>query len=262
MDIRLDGRTAFAATGGRPFDPTLPAVVFIHGSGLDHSVWALHSRWFAYHGRTVLALDLPGHGRSDGETLPTIAAMADWVAAVIAAAGLAQAALVGHSMGALVALEAAARHPKRVRALGLVGAAAAIPVHPDLLAASAANDHAAIDMVAIWGHGQHAGLGGSRAPGLWMLGGAIRVLERAKPGVLGTDLAACDSYRDGTQAAAKVTQPTALVLGERDLMTPLKAGRALAALIPSSRTVTLPGAGHMLMAEHPDAVLKALAGTV
>jgi len=262
MDIRLDGRTAFAATGGRPFDPTLPAVVFIHGSGLDHSVWALHSRWFAYHGRAVLVLDLPGHGRSDGKPLPSIAAMADWVAALIAAAGATRAALVGHSMGALVALEAAARHPDRVRALGLVGAAAAIPVHPDLLAAGAANDHAAIDMVAIWGHGQHAGLGGSRAPGLWMLGGAIRVLERAEPGVLGTDLAACDAYRDGNHAAAKITQPTVLVLGERDQMTPLKAGRALAAQIPSSRTVTLPGAGHMLMAECPDAVLKALAETV
>jgi len=262
MELRLDGHNAFAATGGRSFDSALPAVVFIHGSGLDHSVWALHSRWFAHHGRAVLAIDLPGHGHSDGPPLTSIAAMADWVVALITAAGLSQAALVGHSMGSLVALDAAARHPGRVRALGLIGAAAAIPVHPDLLAAAAANDHAAIDMVAIWGHGQHAGLGGSRAPGLWMLGGAIRVLERAAPGVLGTDLAACNAYHDGAAAAAKLTQPAVLVLGERDLMTPLKAGRALAAAIPSSRTVTLPGAGHMLMAEYPDEVLKALAGTV
>jgi len=262
MQLRIDGHTAFAATGGRPFDPALPAVVFVHGSGLDHSVWALHSRWFAHHGRSVLAVDLPGHGRSDGPPPPSIAAMADWVAAAIVAVGVEQAAIVGHSMGSLVAIEAAARHPGKVRSLGLVGAAAAIPVHPDLLAAAAANDHAAIDMVAIWGHGQHAGLGGSRAPGLWMLGGAVRVLERARPGVLSNDLAACNAYQDGAAAAAKITQPTALVLGERDLMTPLKAGKALATAIAGSRTVTLPGAGHMLMAEHPDEVLKALASVV
>jgi pimeloyl-ACP methyl ester carboxylesterase len=260
--MRIDHHNAFAATGGRPFDPALPAVVFIHGSGLDHSVWALHSRWFAFHGRSVLAVDLPGHGHSDGAPLPTIAAMADWVAALIAEAGLTQAAVVGHSMGSLVALETAARHPERVRALGLVAAAAAIPVHPDLLAAGRANDHAAIDMVAIWGHGQRAGLGGSQAPGLWMLGGAIRVLERAKPGVLGSDLAACDAYRDGVAAAARIKAPTVLVLGGRDQMTPLKAGRALAESIAGSRSVILPDAGHMLMAERPDEVLEALAGTV
>src|SRR5471030_2767010 len=114
MQLTVNGIEAFAATGGQPFDPKLPAVVFLHGAGFDHSAWALHSRWFAHHGFGVLAPDLPGHGRSGGAPLPTIADMADWTAALLDAAGVAKAKLVGHSIGSLVALETAARHPARV----------------------------------------------------------------------------------------------------------------------------------------------------
>jgi pimeloyl-ACP methyl ester carboxylesterase len=258
MLLDVDGATAYAATGGRAFDPALPAAVFLHGAGLDHTVWALLARWFAHRGFAVLAPDLPGHGRSQGEPLASIAEMADWTAALIAAAGAGKATVIGHSMGALIALETAARHAGRVAALGLVGAAAAIPVARDLLGAAQADDHAAIDMVDIWGHGFRAGLGGSLAPGLWMLGGGMRLLERARPGVLSTDLAACNAYGGGLAAAARVTVPTVLVLGERDLMTPARAGQELAAALPSARVVVLKGAGHMLMSERPDEVLAAL----
>jgi pimeloyl-ACP methyl ester carboxylesterase len=133
-----------------------------------------------------------------------------------------------------------------------------MPVTRELLDAAAANDHAAIDMVAIWGYGSRAGIGGSLAPGLWMMGGGVRLLERATPGVLFSDLAACNDYRDGLACAAKVKVPAILVLGERDLMAPAKAGRALAAALPNARVVTLAGAGHMLMNERPDEVLNAL----
>src|SRR6267154_5347897 len=186
MQLSVNGFGTFVATGGRPFDPSLPAVVMLHGAGFDHSTWALHSRWFAHRGYAVLAPDLPGHGRSDGEPLASIAAMADWITALIAAAGAGKATIVGHSMGSLVALETAARHPDRAAAIGLIGTAAAMPVSRDLLAAAEANDHAAIDMLRIWGYGFRAGLGGSLAPGLWMLGGAVRLLMRARPGVLFT----------------------------------------------------------------------------
>jgi pimeloyl-ACP methyl ester carboxylesterase len=259
MLLRVDDIEIFAGNGGRPFDAALPLAIFLHGAGLDHSVWAMHSRWFAHHGWTVLAPDLPGHGRSGGTALTSIEDMADWTARLIDASGAQAAKLVGHSMGSLVALEAAARHPQRVTGLGLIGAAAAIPVSRDLLAAAEAGSHAAIDMVAIWGHGFRAGLGGSLAPGLWMLAGAERTLERARPGVLFADLAACNGYKSGLAAAAKVSVPAAVVLGERDLMTPLKAGRTLAAALRGARVTELPGAGHMLMAEHPDEVLKAIA---
>jgi pimeloyl-ACP methyl ester carboxylesterase len=260
MNLSVNGIDAFAATGGREFDSRLPTVVLIHGAGFDHSAWALQSRWFAHHGFSVLVPDLPGHGRSAGPALRSIAEMADWTAALLDAARAKRAHLIGHSMGSLIALETAARHPEKVSVLGLIGTAATMTVGPDLLKAAEANDQAAIDMVSIWGLGFNAELGGSLAPGLWMHGGAQRVLQHCTPGVLFSDLDACNSYQDALAAAAKVTVPTAIILGERDMMTPAKAGKALAAAIANSRTVVLPGAGHMLMAERPDELLAAIKG--
>ena len=258
MQLSVNGIDTFVATGGRPFDPSLPAVVMLHGAGFDHSTWALHSRWFAHHGYTVLAPDLPGHGRSSGQPLPTIADMADWTAALLDAAGAPKAKLVGHSMGSLIALETSARHPDKVSGLSLIGTAATMTVGPDLLKAAEANDPDAFDMVSIWGLGFKAELGGSLAPGLWMHQGAQRVLQQTRPGVLFNDLNACNSYQNALAAAAQVKVPATFILGERDMMTPAKAGKTLAAATPNARTVVLPGAGHMMMAEAPDELLAAL----
>jgi pimeloyl-ACP methyl ester carboxylesterase len=258
MLLSVNGHEVFVATGGRNFDAALPAVVFLHGAGFDHSAWALHSRWFAHHGHAVLAPDLPGHGRSAGPALPSIGAMADWTAALLDAAGAKPAHLIGHSMGSLIALEAAARHPGRVAALSLIGTAATMSVGPDLLQVAEANDQAAIDMVSIWGLGAAAELGGSLAPGLWMHGSAQATLSRCPPGVLFNDLSACNAYQDALASAARVTVPTTLVLGERDMMTPAKSGKALAAAMPQARSIVLRGAGHMMMAERPDELLAAL----
>ena len=258
MQLSVNGADVFVATGGRPFDPSLPAVVMLHGAGFDHSTWALHSRWFAHHGYSVLAPDLPAHGHSSGAPLPTIADMADWTAALLNAAGSLKARLVGHSMGSLIALETSARHPTKVSGLSLIGTAAAMTVGPELLKAAEANDPAAIDMVSIWGLGFAAELGGSLAPGLWMHSGAQRVLHQCRPGVLFSDLSACNAYQNALTAAAQVAVPTTVILGERDMMTPAKAGKALAAAVPNARTVILSGAGHMMMAERPDELLAAL----
>ncbi len=262
MRLELDRRQVFAATGGRTHEAKQKLIVFLHGAGMDHSVWALQSRWFAHHGANVLAVDLPGHGGSAGPALADIGALADWTARLIAAVGAARAALVGHSMGALIALETAARRPDVVVGLTLIGAATKMPVHPDLLAAAKANSHVAIDMVSLWGLGARATQGGGKAPGLWMLGGTERLLEKAAPGVLYADLAACNAYQTGAEAAAKAACATTLILGERDLMTPMKAGRALGGLIAGARTIVLPGAGHILMTERPDEVLEALEASV
>ncbi|MCC6948725.1 MAG: alpha/beta hydrolase [Bradyrhizobiaceae bacterium] len=260
MQLVVDGKKVYAATGGREFDPALPLVIFLHGAGFDHTVWALLARWFAHRGSAVLAPDLPGHGRSEGAPLGSIGELADWTAALISAAGASKATLIGHSMGSLIALETAARHPEKVSAIGLIAAAAAMPVNADLLNAAEANDRAAIDMVNLWGHGHRAGLGGSLSPGLWMAGGGARVLERAGEGVLFADLAACNDYRDGMASAARVKAPVALVLGERDQMTPAKRGRELAAALADAQVTILKGAGHMMVSERPDEVLDALRG--
>lgn len=265
MQLRVLGTEVFAAGGGRNFMPGRPLAVLIHGAGMDHTVWALQSRWLAFHGWNVLAVDLPGHGKSAGAALTSIDALAQWTLALIDAAratesqSSALAMLIGHSMGSLVAVRAAAAAPHTISKLVLIGTAAAMPVHKDLLAAAAANDHAAIDMVNLWGHGFDAGLGGSRAPGVWMAGAGERILERAAPGVLHADLAACNAYRDGLADAAKVQASSLLICGEKDQMSPLKSGRALAAAIAGAKLVSLTGAGHMLMAERPYEVLDAIA---
>ena len=241
MQLSVNGADVFVATGGRPFDPSLPAVVMLHGAGFDHSTWALHSRWFAHHGYSVLAPDLPAHGRSSGAPLPTIADMADWTAALLDAAGMPKAKLVGHSMGSLIALETSARHPDKVSSLSLIGTAATMTVGPDLLKAAEFNNPDAIDMVSIWGLGFKAELGGSLAPGLWMHQGAQRVLQQTRPGVLYNDLNACNAYQNALAAAAQVKVPATFILGERDMMTPAKAGKTLAAATPNARTVVAAG---------------------
>lgn len=258
MEICVAGVRVHAGTGGRAFDPELPLVVFLHGAGMDHTVWALPARYFAHRGRAVLAVDLPGHGKSEGQALTSIAAMADWVKALLEALDIGTAALAGHSMGALVALETAARHGGRVRALALLGAAPKMPVHPDLLAAAATDDHAAFDLMTAWGFGPAGQLGGARVPGAWLMGGGERLLERVRPGVLHTDLAACNAYADGIAAAAKVTCPTAVIMGAEDRMTPARSGAKLAAAIAGARAFTIPACGHMMLAEKPDESLDAL----
>jgi len=258
VELAVDGNRVFAATGGRPFDATQPAVVFIHGAGMDHTVWALQARYFAHHGRSVLAVDLPGHGRSGGELLRSIGAMASWLVKLLDAVGLASAAFVGHSMGALIALEAAGSAPARARGLALLGVAARMPVHPDLQSAADGNRRLGPELVTSWGHGPSGHLGGNPAPGLWIMGGSLQLLERAPPGALAADLAACNAYDGAVAAAARVACPTLLLLGGLDRMTPPAKAAPLAEAIKTARTVTLAGAGHMLMSERPDAVIDAL----
>jgi pimeloyl-ACP methyl ester carboxylesterase len=258
MQLSVNGVEAFVATGGKPFDDSLPVVVFLHGAGFDHSTWALHSRWFAHNGYSVLAPDLPGHGRSAGKPLPTITDMANWTAALLDATDSRLAIMIGHSMGSLIALDLAARLENNTPSLYLIGTAATMTVGPDLLKAAEANDPAAIDMVSIWGLGHKAELGGSLAPGLWMHQGAQRVLQRCAPGVLYNDLNACNTYQNALIAAAQIRGPVTYILGERDLMTPAKAGKALADVTANARTIVLRGAGHMMMVEQPDELLAAL----
>ena len=258
MEFRVDGLRVFAATGGRAFDPSLPVTVFVHGAAFDHTVWKLQARYFAWHGGSVLAVDLPGHGLSQGPPRGSIPEMADWLVALLDAAEVGQANLVGHSMGALVALEAAARHDARVRKLALLGAAPAIPVNDLLLSRAAEDDHHALELLTGWGYGRRAHFGGHRMPGLWMTGGGLRTLERASPGVLHTDLIATNGYKGGEAAAAAVVCPVLVVIGARDLMTPAKRGHALARMLAASTTVVIPGAGHIMLDEEPDQTLDAL----
>ncbi len=262
MEIVTSAGRLYASTGGKPFDPAQPTVVFIHGAGMDHTVWALQTRYFAHHGRNVLAVDLPGHGRSAGPGLARIEAMAECVLAALATVGAGRASLVGHSMGALTALAAAARAPDRIAALALLGVAPLMPVHPELLAEAASGAHNAVDLMVTWAIGRQAQRGANEAPGLWLTGAALRLLERADAATLAADLAACDAYRGAAEAAALVTAPTLLLLGDDDRMTPAGKAVAFAREFRDGRSTVLRGAGHMMMLEDPAAVLAALKETV
>ena len=174
MRINVDGRIVFATTGGAPFDPAKPVVIFLHGAGFDRTAWRLQTRFFAHHGHAVVSVDFPDHGWSDGPALTSIAAMADWTAKLIDAIGLESAALVGHSMGALVALDAAARYPEKVRALGLCGVATEMPVHPEMLESAKADTLKVQELMTFWGLGNALHKGGMVTPGLWLrLGGVV-----------------------------------------------------------------------------------------
>jgi pimeloyl-ACP methyl ester carboxylesterase len=260
MRLDVGGREVYAYTGTRPVDPAKPAVVFVHGAASDHSVWLLQSRYFAHHGKGVLAVDLPGHGRSAGPALGSVDAIADWLPRVLDAAGLAQAALVGHSLGALAVLACAARHPARVAKVALLGPAVPMEVSEALLDAAKANDHVAYELINGWSTSAGKQLGGNTVPGMWLLGSAIRLMERTAPGVLHADLVACNAWTGGLEAAAAVRCPSLAVIGARDLMAPPRAAKGLVEALAGVRVVTLPDTGHAMMAEQPDAVLDALRG--
>lgn len=256
--LRVDGHDAYAYTGGKPLDPALPAVVFIHGAEHDHSVWNLQSRYFAHHGFAVLAPDLPGHGRSAGAALGSIGAIADWITALLEAAGFHAAALVGHSMGSLAALECAARYPERITRIALLGTAVPMPVSKGLLDAAKNDEPRAMGMINVWSHSARGQIGGNAVPGSWIYRANVRLMERQAPGVLFNDLNACNEYTTGLEAAGRVQCPALVLSGERDMMTSPKSARGLAKLLRNATEVVLPGAGHNMTAEAPGGALDSL----
>jgi len=252
----------YAYTGGKAFDPAKPTVVFIHGVLNDHSVWILQSRYLAHHGWNVLAIDLPGHCRSGGEPPASVEQASQAIVGLLDAAGVPQAALVGHSFGSLIALETAARAPERVSHLALVGTAFPMRVSPALLESSVSAPMKAIDMVNTFSHSMLAPPPSALGPGTWLYGGSRALMRRVlasnpKVNVFHTGFKACDSYAGGEAAMDKVQCPTLFVLGSADQMTPPKAAQSLVARAHKAKVVQLP-AGHSLMTEAPDGVLQAL----
>ena len=258
MQLSVNGQPVYAYTGGRPHRPEQPAVIMIHGAQNDHSVWILQSRHLGHHGFNVLAVDLPGHGRSAGDPLDSIEALADWVEALMDAAGLARAHLVGHSMGSLIALDLAGRRPQRVRSIALLGTAFPMKVSDALLGAAREDESRAFDMINRWSHLSLNHIPGCPGPGFSVYNQARRLMERQKPGVLHTDFSACNRYEAGLERAAQIACPVLVVIGQQDMMTPPKAARALAQALPEAQVVDIEGSGHALMAEQSDGVLRAL----
>lgn len=266
MDLSTSPRL-YAYTGGKTFDAAKPTIVFLHGAQHDHSVWILQSRYLAHHGYGVLALDLPGHMRSEGPALETVEAMADRVADALRSASVTRMIAVGHSMGSLIALELAKRMPESVRGVALVATAFPMRVAEPLLAATREAPDEAIDMINVWSHSPSiAGFDrkpSNPGPGFSIMWQNLRLMQRIQrrngSSVLPTDFVACSRYAAGLETAAALQCPVLFVLGDSDSMTPPRAAKSLIDACRQPQVVTLPHAGHALMSEHPDGVRAAIA---
>ena len=258
MKFLVQQQPAYVYTGGKNFDATKPSVIFIHGTANDHSVWTLQARYFAHHGWNVLAPDLPGHGKSFGDAKTTIASAADWIIDLLDNGNIARAALVGHSMGSLVALDAALRHPSRVSQIALIGCSVPMPVSDSLMEAAINRPNEAFDMLNIWGHAPLLKWGKSPMPGTSIMMAGARLLAQSNPGVLAKDLAACHAFQMDDAALAAVTAPALVVSGVNDLLTPAKAVKTLVTRLASATMITLPDVGHSMMQESPGGIVDAL----
>ena len=262
MLIPVQGADLYAYTGGKAFDAAKPTVVFIHGVLNDHSVWILQSRYLANHGWNVLAIDLPGHGKSGSKPPESVEEAADAVLALLKAVGVDQAALVGHSFGSLIALEAAARAPAQVSHLAMVGTAYPMKVSPALLDSAVNAPEKAIAMVNTFSHSTLCSPPSALGSGAWLYGGSRALMRRVlasnpQVNVFYTGFKACDSYAGGEQAMPAVHCPTLFLIGKHDQMTPPKSAKALAQHARLAKIVEV-NAGHALMTEAPDEVLFAL----
>lgn len=263
MYLTVNGANTYCYTGGKAFDPAKPTVVFIHGVLHDHSVWILQSRYLAHHGWNVLAVDLPGHCKSGGEAPASVEAAADFIAALLDATGVQQAALVGHSWGSLIALEAASRLQDRVSHLVLVGTAFPMKVSPALIEASLNDPMKAIQMINVFSRSTLAAPPSALGPGTWVYGANTALNRRVlasnpKVNVFHRGFVACDRYAGGEAAIAAITCPVLFLLGAQDQMTPPKAAQGLIQTAQAAgkavQVLKLP-VGHHQMTETPDATL-------
>jgi pimeloyl-ACP methyl ester carboxylesterase len=260
--MQLESKNVGYSSGSGDPAADAPAIFFVHGAGMDHTVWVMPARYFARHGYRVMAIDLPGHGKSDGPALDSIDDMADWLLSLIVAttADASEVVLVGHSMGTLICLSLAARQPELAKKLVLLGTSAPMPVSDVLLNASQDNDHAAIDMANTWSHGQRSLLGASENPGTSNLHMGERLLERVAEDVYFKDFSACNTF--SAEHYPPIATPALIITGDEDKMTPPRAGIAVAEMLQNSQVAHLVGCGHLMFTELPNQVLDAMSAFI
>ena len=258
MKFKVNNKEVYASTGGQPFDKEKPLLIFVHGSGLSHITGVLQTLYFAFHGYSVLAIDLPGHGASEGPPLKSIEDMADWISDVISSVGYEEASLIGHSQGCLVLIECASRYPEKIKSLSIMGGASAIPMNPELLSLAEDGNPKAVELMMDWAHGPGGHFGGHPVPGLHHMNLGGTIVKNGSVKVLGVDFRACDNYKNGLEAAKNVKCPTLNILGDKDKMCPLKEGIRLAQAIDNSEVEIIKNCGHMILLEEADQALAAL----
>ena len=262
MYISLNNTDYYAYTGTHELQDDMDTVVFVHGTSMDHTVWSHQSRYFAYHGYNVLALDLPAHKFSDGELIPSIEGMADWLNQIISINKGKAVHIVGHSMGALIALEAAANysHSAPLKSLSLVGFSYPMAVTPQLMDAAKNHPDKAYSMMTQWSH--TSVIGGEPVPGFWSPGMQMSMMHNSKEGSVYSDLTACNEYEGGEAAFETVSCPILFISGAKDKMAPAKLAKQEADKNELANIVLIPNCGHAIMSESPDGVLDNLIGFI
>ena len=263
MYLQVNHHKTYCYTAGKAFDVAKPTVVFIHGVLNDHSVWNLQSRYLANHGWNVLAIDLPGHCKSEGDAPASVEEAATFIAALLDAADIDKAALVGHSWGSLIALESASKLKERITHLILVGTAFPMKVSGALLDASLNDPMAALKMNNIFSRSTLAAPPSALGPGTWVYGvnmalGRRVLASNTKVNVFHLGYKACNDYANGKTAINQITCPVLFVLGAEDQMTQAKAANLLIETAKTTgktfKVVSLQ-VGHHQMTEAPEETL-------
>jgi pimeloyl-ACP methyl ester carboxylesterase len=262
MILKVRKNNAYISTSGRDINRELPSIIFVHGSGLTHVAFVLQTRYFAFHGFNTIAIDLPGHGLSEGSPLTTIEDMADWISDLLQVLDINQTAYIGHSQGCLIGLEFANRYKEKITSLALVNGSLSMKMNPELLDLALNKDNKAVELMIDWVHGPNGHLGGHPVPGLNHIGMGTQLVTSNNNGALGADFKACDKYTNGLEAAKKINCPSICIIGNYDKMTPKKSGIELSNAIPNSSYEIIPDSGHMSILETASETLNILKGFI
>jgi len=224
-------------------DKQKSTILLIHGSGLNHIVWSFHEQFYTTQGFNVLSVDLPGHGNSEGPSLESIEKISDWIKFLMKKLSIEKIIIIGHSQGALVGIDFAARYPELILNLVLVAGSYKMPVNQDLIDYAEAGDEKAILLMMKWGYeGSKAFIGGN--PVKKIINSAREIRE-----ILAVDLNACNNYKDGKESLKKISCPTLCIFGDLDKMVPLQVGNKMASMIKKSETKIINNCGHMIIFE-------------
>ena len=240
----MEKKKVFSADVGQPFDKNKHSIILLHGSGQSHVVWSLTDQYLSDQGYNVFALDLPGHGNSEGESLKSIEEMAEWLEKVIVKIGIQELTILGHSQGCLLALEYTNKFPKKIKNLIFVAGSYEIPVNKSLINLAHSGEMESLHLMMKWGYGYSKQFIGGN-PLQKILNSSREVRE-----VLAVDLRACDNYKNGISAVKKVKCPTFFIFGELDKMIKLDKGKEFSKLIPGSKTHIIKDCGHMIILEN------------
>ena len=215
----------------------------MHGSGLTHIVWSLHEQFLASKGYSILSVDLPGHGSSEGPSIKSIEEIADWIQKLMKSLKINEISFVGHSQGCLVGLEFAHRFSKLIKSLSLIGGSYELPVNPSLISYADGGDMKSVELMMKWGYeGVKKFIGGNPVQKI------INSPRQVQEG-LAVDLRACNDYKNGLKATANINCPTLCILGDKDKMVPLEKGKKMAESIKNSQLEILKECGHMIIFE-------------